>query len=204
MRRSVGAVALACVASAAALAACGRAPSLPPPEAPPERTLAETVALVGPEARVRLAPRLAYAALGYPPREIALLAFKQERRLELWARADGESKQIATYPIVGASGHLGPKLREGDRQVPEGLYRIVGLDPNSRYHLSMQLDYPNDYDRAEAEKAGRQDLGGDVFIHGTAASAGCLAVGDLAIEELFVLVADVGMEHVAVIVSPRR
>jgi hypothetical protein len=168
-----------------------------------ERTVADVVALIGPQARDRLAPRLRSAGVASPPPEIALLAFKEERRLELWGRSDVTWRPIETYPILAASGHAGPKLREGDRQVPEGLYRIVALNPNSRFHLSMELDYPNAYDVAEATKVGREDLGGEIFIHGEAASIGCLAIGDPAIEELFVLVADVGIDNVRVIVSPR-
>jgi murein L,D-transpeptidase YafK len=105
-------------------------------------------------------------------------------------------------PILAASGLPGPKLRQGDGQVPEGIYAVPALNPNSRFHLSIMLDYPNAYDVAVAEAEGRTDLGGEIFIHGGAASIGCLAIGDDAIERLFVLVADVGIENVAVIVAP--
>jgi murein L,D-transpeptidase YafK len=97
---------------------------------------------------------------------------------------------------------LGPKLREGDRQVPEGVYRIASLNPNSRFHLSMEVNYPNDFDRAMAAKDGRVNLGGQIFIHGGTASIGCLAMGDAVIERLFVLVARVGRENVRVVIAP--
>jgi len=71
---------------------------------------------------------------------------------------------VADYRITAASGTAGPKLREGDRQVPEGIYRIVGLNPNSRYHLSMKLDYPNAFDRHQAARDGRARPGSDIFI----------------------------------------
>jgi len=182
------------------LAACAR-PRVGP--APIARTVASVVAQLGPAVRARLAPHFRYAAIDYPPRELALLAFKRERRLEIWGHQDGPWVRIDMYPILAASGLPGPKLHEGDRQVPEGIYGIVALNPNSRFYLSMMLDYPNGDDVAAAEWAGRSDLGGEIFIHGGAVSIGCLAVGDRAIENLFVLVADVGMENVRVIIAPR-
>src|SRR5207244_3968581 len=116
----------------------------------------------------------------YPPAELALLAFKQERLLEVYAtdKKMGGFKFVQAYPILGASGELGPKLREGDGQVPEGLYAINFLNPNSLYHLSLRVSYPNDFDRAQAKRDGRQKLGGDIMIHGSFASIGCLAMGD--------------------------
>lgn len=97
---------------------------------------------------------------------------------------------------------LGPKLRAGDLQVPEGLYRVELLNPNSRFHLSLRLDYPNAFDRRRARADGRTRLGGDIMIHGNAVSIGCLAMGDPAAEDLFVLAADTGIGHVSVIVAP--
>jgi hypothetical protein len=170
---------------------------------PAGRTVESVVAEIGPAARARWAPHFLYARLEYPPWELALVAFKRERRLEIWGRQEGPWVRIDVYPILAASGGPGPKLREGDGQVPEGLYRVVALNPNSRFHLSMMLDYPNAYDVAEAEKAGRVDLGGEIFLHGRVVSIGCLAMGDRAIENLFVLVADVGLEHVQIVIAPR-
>jgi len=86
--------------------------------------------------------------------------------------------------------------------VPEGIYRVKWLNPNSRFHLSMRLDYPNEFDRARATKDGRGNLGGDIMIHGGEMSCGCLAVGDEASEDLFVLAADVGVQNIKVILSP--
>ncbi len=168
------------------------------PDARP--TTASRLAQYGDAARARLAPHIAGAGVAYPPPALTLVAIKDEQRLEVWARAEGGPRWIRDYPVLAASGLAGPKLREGDGQVPEGLYRIDWLNPNSRYHLSMHLDYPNAWDRAHAE--GRADLGGDIMIHGDAVSIGCLAMGDPAIEELFVLVADTGLDHIDVIVAP--
>ena len=151
----------------------------------------------------KLTPYFKKAKVPYPPSEVIFLALKQERKLELWARGDGEFRFIRDYDIQAASGVSGPKLRQGDRQVPEGVYRIVSLNPNSHYHLSMRLDYPNEFDLYHADQEGRTDPGGDIFIHGKAASIGCLAMGDETIEELFVLAAQVGKENVKVVIAPR-
>jgi murein L,D-transpeptidase YafK len=89
------------------------------------RDLAAVLRLYGKDARARLAPYFRRTKVAYPPRRVALLAFKQERRLALWA-SDGKSwRFIRDYPILAASGRGGPKLLQGDYQVPEGLYRIA-------------------------------------------------------------------------------
>jgi len=170
-------------------------------------TVENRLAQYGPDARQRLEPYFAQAGLEYPPARFALVGIKSERRLELYAAGTGEPDSaplrfIRSYPVLGASGQLGPKLREGDRQVPEGIYRIESLNPNSRYHLALRLDYPNQDDRARAEADGRTNLGGDIMIHGRTASIGCLAMGDPAIEEIFVLAADVGWEDALVVLAP--
>ena len=111
---------------------------------------------------------------------------------------------IRSFAILGASGGLGPKLRQGDRQVPEGIYPIAYLNPNSIAHLSLALGYPNEFDLDRAAEDGRasESLGGDIMIHGGMDSIGCLAIGDQAAEDLFVLAADAGLERGMVVVSP--
>ncbi len=171
--------------------------------APLEPAIAERVAQYGPAARARLAPFFAAAGVVYPPKRFVLAGFKLERELDVLAsRADGSLAFVRSYAILGASGTLGPKLREGDRQVPEGLYRIVYLNPDSVAHLSLALSYPNDYDRARAAEDGRATLGSDIMIHGGSTSIGCLAMGDEAAEDLFVLAADAGWEDALVVLSP--
>ena len=134
----------------------------------------------------RLLPYFQAAQVSYPPKVLVLVGLKQERRLEVYAGDDDDALRfIRSYPVLAASGVLGPKLREGDHQVPEGLYRIDGLNPNSRFHLSLKVSYPNEFDRRIAADEGRSDLGGDIFIHGQAVSVGCLAMGDTVAEELF-------------------
>lgn len=168
------------------------------------RTVADVVARYGPAAHKRLGPYFQRAGVAWPPKQIALLVFKREKRLSLWARSAPSApwRFIRHYPVLAASGHAGPKLRQGDLQVPEGVYRIEHLNPNSSYHLSMKVSYPNDLDRRMAARDARTRLGGDIFIHGDQVSIGCVAMGDPAIEELFTLVALTGHQRVRVVIAP--
>ncbi|GAA6179636.1 murein L,D-transpeptidase [Shimia sp. NS0008-38b] len=111
--------------------------------------------------------------------------FKEERELEIWVEStDGTYVLFKNYPICSFSGSLGPKLREGDRQSPEGFYRVskAALNPNSAYHLSFNLGFPNAYDRAQNR------TGSHLMVHGNCLSVGCYAMTDPAIEEIYVLV----------------
>lgn len=136
------------------------------------------------------------------PDNLTLLAFKEEKKLEVWTYHNNEYKHLHTYDILANSGKAGPKLKEGDRQIPEGLYEIIGFNPNSAYTLSMKLNYPNRFDKEKAELEQRTNLGGDIFIHGKAVSIGCIAIGDEAIKELFLFIYNVGKDNVDVIISP--
>ncbi|MCX6895962.1 MAG: L,D-transpeptidase family protein [Verrucomicrobia bacterium] len=170
--------------------------------APATKTVAERVQRYGPAARARLLPHFQRAGITYPPQRVALVGLKSERTLQLYAAGGSGWKFIRAYPILGASGGLGPKLREGDRQVPEGIYPIDLLNPNSRHEIAMQIGYPNAFDREQAAREGRTDLGGEIMIHGGHSSIGCLAVGDDVSAELFVLAADTGLANVTVILAP--
>lgn len=166
-------------------------------------TTAERVATYGEAVKARLSPAFAAQGVAYPPPSLTLIGLKAEKRLEVWAPdATGQPRQLKVYPILAASGGIGPKLREGDGQVPEGLYSIESLNPNSRFHLSLRIDYPNDDDRRRAQSDGRTQLGGDIMIHGSNVSIGCLAMGDPAAEDLFVLAALTGPRNIQVILSP--
>ncbi|QJD31114.1 L,D-transpeptidase family protein [Methylococcus geothermalis] len=167
-----------------------------------QRTVSDVLHDFGPYSVRKLKPYFERAGVAYPPREVVLIGLKQEKKLELWARDQNEYRLIRDYDIRAASGSAGPKLRQGDLQVPEGIYQIVGLNPNSHYHLSMKLNYPNDFDLHYAQLEGRTNPGSDIFIHGRAVSAGCLAMGDETIEELFVLAAHVGKENMKVVIAP--
>jgi hypothetical protein len=137
-------------------------------------TVAERIQQLGPVVEVRLRPVIEAAGLAYPPAEVAYVAFKDARRLEVYGRmsADDPWRFIKVYPIFGLSGKLGPKLVEGDYQVPEGIYRAEFLHANSRFHLAIRLDYPNSFDKEMALADGRDKLGGDIMIHGSSASIG--------------------------------
>src|SRR5688572_14978772 len=137
-------------------------------------------------------PRLELNAMLDPesaPRSLLLVAFKEERRLDV--RGDG--RLLASYPILAASGKAGPKLREGDCQVPEGMYKLTTLNPRSRFHLSIRVDYPDEVDRLHG------CTGTDIYVHGGAASIGCIAIGNEAIEELFRLAAKVKDRRILIV-----
>ncbi|MCB9948271.1 MAG: hypothetical protein H6842_10640 [Rhodospirillaceae bacterium] len=168
------------------------------------RSVGDAVAAYGPEARARLRPGFAAAGAAYPPAAVTLIGLKAERRIEVWAPGpSGRPVRVAAYGVVAASGGPGPKLREGDRQVPEGFYPVTALNPNSSFHLSLRVGYPSDEDRELAAVDGRTDLGGDIMIHGAGGSVGCLALTNRAIEEVFVLAADTGIAAMQVILAPR-
>ncbi len=114
---------------------------------------------------------------------VFIRAFKKERELELFLLDEetGKFSLFRTYPIVAASGELGPKLAEGDRQVPEGFYFVPpkAMNPNSRFHLSFNIGFPNAYDRAHNR------TGSFIMIHGSNVSIGCLAMTDEKIDEIY-------------------
>ena len=157
----------------------------------------------GVAARARLAPHFQNAGVAYPPSALVFIGLKEEKILQVYAKSGTNIYTfIRSYPIKAASGVAGPKLRQGDKQVPEGIYGIDLLNPNSSYHLSMQINYPNAYDRTQAQTESRTNLGGEIMIHGKALSVGCLAMGDEVAEELFVLAADTKIENITVVLAP--
>ncbi len=113
--------------------------------------------------------------------------FKEESELEIWkVRDDGRYYHFKTYPICTWSGDLGPKLVQGDKQAPEGFYTIskTQMNPNSSFHLAFNLGYPNSYDRAHGR------TGSALMVHGKCRSAGCYAMTDALIEEIYALARD--------------
>lgn len=114
--------------------------------------------------------------------------FKESNELELWLQGSGKNREYVlfrNYKICYWSGTLGPKLKQGDHQSPEGLYRVSAgqMNPHSRYHLSFNLGYPNAYDRA------KKRTGNYLMVHGNCVSIGCYAMGDDNIEEIYTLAA---------------
>jgi murein L,D-transpeptidase YafK len=115
---------------------------------------------------------------------ILVRIFKQEAELEVWKQdRDGRFALLKTYPICRWSGDLGPKVREGDRQAPEGFYSITPaqMNPASSFYLSFNTGYPNPYDSA----LGR--TGGQLMVHGDCSSRGCYAMTDEQIAEIYSL-----------------
>jgi len=163
-------------------------------------TVADRVQQFGSVVQERLTSEFKRIGVAYPPDTMVLVGLKQENLLEVWV--SDPPKLLKSYPILAASGTLGPKLMEGDMQVPEGIYRIESLYPNSMYHLSLRVNYPNRFDKAKGRIDGRSELGSDIMIHGKAVSIGCLAMGDKAAEDLFVLAAQTGIDNISVILSP--
>jgi murein L,D-transpeptidase YafK len=154
-------------------------------------------------ARERLEAALRAKGFSYPLKGFTLLAIKDASVLQLFAHdSDGRAVHIKDYPVLANSGKLGPKLRDGDRQIPEGIYKVNFLNPNSLYHLSLRVDYPNAFDRQMAGWDGRTELGGDIMIHGKSVSIGCVAIGDRGIEEVFCLAARAGIENIKVVIVP--
>src|SRR6266704_2409129 len=110
--------------------------------------------------------------------------FKQEAELEVWKQdRSGRFALLKTYPICRWSGDLGPKIKEGDRQAPEGFYSISPgqMNPNSQYYLSFDLGYPNAYDRAYGR------TGAQLMVHGDCSSRGCYSMTDEQISEIYAL-----------------
>lgn len=146
------------------------------------------------------------ANVSYPPKRIYIRAFKQEASLEVWGSNGPRSpfRLLHAYPIAAQSGVLGPKLKEGDGQVPEGFYTIDRFNPQSSYHLSLRVSYPNARDRIFADKT---RPGGDIYIHGNRVSIGCLAMTDPKIEEIYILALEAkkaGQSQIPVHIYPFR
>ncbi len=118
---------------------------------------------------------------------IVVRLFKEESELEVWKQdTSGRFQILKTYPICRWSGDLGPKFYEGDRQAPEGFYTITPelMNPNSNYHLSINLGYPNSFDRAHKRN------GSFLMVHGDCLSIGCYAMTDEQISEIYALARD--------------
>lgn len=134
---------------------------------------------------------------------VFLRIFKLESELEIWMQKDGRYQLFARYPICLWSGRLGPKLKEGDLQAPEGFYEVSSeqLNPNSRWHRSFNLGFPNEYDRAQ----GRD--GSFLMVHGGCQSVGCYAMTNDVVDEIWRLVTaalDKGQPRFQVQVFPFR
>jgi murein L,D-transpeptidase YafK len=116
---------------------------------------------------------------------ILIVAYKADRQLDIFAKneIDRTYKHIQTYDICSSSGVLGPKRKEGDEQVPEGFYVINRFNPTSKFYLSLGINYPNQSDK---KKSKHSKLGGDIFIHGSCVTIGCIPMTDDKIKEIYI------------------
>jgi murein L,D-transpeptidase YafK len=158
---------------------------------------------IGKKVKQRLKSDLDKIGLEELPERIVLYAMKEEQLLEVYAVNPEGLQLLKTYPFTAFSGKIGPKLKEGDLQIPEGIYQVAYLNPNSSYYLSMKINYPNAFDRKKGALENRTDLGTNIFIHGKAATVGCIPIGDEAIEELFILAEKAVNQGIKVVISPK-
>jgi len=135
--------------------------------------------------------------------ELLLIAYKTEKRLEIYVGNSGQKMaHFKTYKVCAQSGNIGPKNQSGDNQTPEGFYYINRFNPSSNFHLSLGLNYPNQADKIRSNAA---DLGGDIFIHGNCVSIGCLAMTDKVIKEIYtlaILARNANQLKIPVIIAP--
>jgi murein L,D-transpeptidase YafK len=122
--------------------------------------------------------------LPYPPKKIYIRIFKKEQLVELWiwAKKTNSFTLLKSYNFCTTSGILGPKRRQGDLQIPEGFYHIDRFNPHSNFYLSLGINYPNRSDRKRGDKS---NPGGDIFIHGSCVTIGCIPITDDKIKELY-------------------
>lgn len=144
--------------------------------------------------------------LSYDGFHVFLRAFKKEEELEVWIR-EAQSDQFTllhTYSFCTNSGTLGPKRKEGDLQIPEGVYHINHFNPQSKFYLSLGLNYPNASDKILSDK---QRPGGAIYIHGSCVTIGCIPITDDKIKELYILAVEAksnGQQKIPVHVFPMR
>jgi len=129
--------------------------------------------------------------------------FKNEKKLEVWLRKGLTYTLFKSYTICHHSGDLGPKIKEGDKQSPEGFYTVDAsqLNPNSDYHLSFNLGFPNEYDKSHNR------TGSLLMVHGRCSSVGCFAMSDFRMDEIYAIVESAiisGQHQVPIHIFPFR
>lgn len=144
--------------------------------------------------------------LAWPAKYVYIRSFKYDSQLEVWVKNQRKDpyKLFKTYKVCALAGTLGPKRMEGDYQVPEGFYYINEFNPKSNYHLSLGLNYPNISDRILSDI---NSPGGDIYIHGSCVTVGCIPLTDPMIEELYIITAHAknqGQDFIPVHIFPIR
>jgi len=153
-----------------------------------------------------LKKQFAAAGLQWPAKQIYIRSFKYDSQLEVWVRNNNDEpfKLFKTYSVCALAGTLGPKRMEGDYQVPEGFYYINEFKPKSLYHMSLGLNYPNASDKIVS---GDTKTGGDIYIHGSCVTVGCIPIQDYQIEEVYILAMSAksnGQDFIPVHIFPVR
>ncbi len=144
--------------------------------------------------------------LAWPAKYIYIRSFKYDSQMEVWVKNDIKEpfQLFKTYKVCALAGTLGPKRMGGDFQVPEGFYYINEFNPKSTYYLSLGINYPNASDRVLSDSL---DPGGDIYIHGSCVTVGCIPITDNQIDELYILAAhakDAGQDFIPVHIFPIR
>jgi murein L,D-transpeptidase YafK len=153
-----------------------------------------------------LRQQFALAGLQWPVKQMYVRSFKYDSQLEVWVRSNNSEafKLFKTYKVCAMAGSLGPKRMEGDYQVPEGFYYINEFNPKSSYHLSLGLNYPNASDKVLSDIS---KPGGEIYIHGSCLTVGCIPIQNNQIEELYILAAHAktqGQDFIPVHIFPIR
>lgn len=153
-----------------------------------------------------LQKQFAAKGLQWPAKYMYIRSFKYDAQLEVWVSNNRKEgfKLFKTYRVCALAGSLGPKRVQGDYQVPEGFYYINEFNANSNYYLSLGLNYPNASDKILSDPV---KPGGDIYIHGSCVTVGCIPINDQQIEELYILAAhskSVGQDYIPVHIFPVR
>lgn len=132
--------------------------------------------------------------------------FKDEQRVEAWVLENGGDKYklLHTFPFCATSGTLGPKRREGDLQIPEGVYSVNHFNPESNFFLSLGVSYPSASDRILSDP---RRPGGAIYIHGNCVTIGCIPITDDMIKELYILAVEArnnGQKSIPIHIFPSK
>lgn len=138
--------------------------------------------------------------------KLLIIAYKTEAKIEAWVKPSDKEKYtlLKEFSICSSSGTIGPKRKQGDYQVPEGFYHIDRFNPYSNFYLSLGINYPNSSDKILGEKG---NLGGDIFIHGSCVTIGCMPITDELIKELYILAVEAknnGQSEIPVYIFPAK
>jgi len=144
--------------------------------------------------------------IAYKGFQLFLRAFKRERTIEVWVKENGKDTftLLHTYPFCASSGTLGPKRKEGDLQIPEGLYAIEHFNPSSNFYLSLGINYPNASDKILGD---HKHPGSAIYLHGNCVTVGCIPITDDKIKELYVLAVEArngGQQKISVHIFPTK